>query len=120
MASKMTSRMAPRMASQMATRMTSQNVFQITFLFAPLIGSLMAFSIAFYCVFFVFCLAKLTMSARAFPITLCPSSVRLSGRPSSRPSVRPLDYFSKPISYSFGRIASKLNTGIKYDVTNLA
>ena len=69
------------------------------------------------------------MSARAFPITMCPSSVRLSGCPSVRlsvcpsvrPSVRPLDYFSKPISsYSFSRIASKFNTGIKYDVTNLA
>ena len=49
------------------------------------------------------------MSARAFPITLCPSSVRL------------LDFFSKPISsYSFDRIVFKFYTGINYDVTNLA
>ena len=61
------------------------------------------------------------MSARAFPITLCPSSVRLSGCPSVRLSVRLLDFFSKPIfSYSFGRIAFKFYTGIKYDITNLA
>ena len=53
------------------------------------------------------------MSARAFPITLCPSSVRLS--------VRLLDFFSKPISsYSFDRIAFKFYTGIKYDITHLA
>ena len=62
-------------------------------------------------------LAQLTMSTRAFPITMCPSSVRLSGCP----SVRPLDYFSKPVSsYSFSRITFKFITGIKYDVTNLA
>ena len=63
-------------------------------------------------------LAQLTMSARAFPITLCPSvcpSVCL------RLSVCLLDYFSKPISsFSFGRIAFKFHTGIKYDISNLA
>ena len=48
------------------------------------------------------------MSARAFPITLCPPSVRL------------LDFFSKPISsYSFSQIAFKIYTGIKYDITHL-
>ena len=38
-------------------------------------------------------LAQLTLSARAFSITLCPLSVGLS--------VCLLDFFSKPISYSF-------------------
>ena len=60
-------------------------------------------------VYYRYFLAQLTMSARAFPITLCSSSVRL------------LDYSLKPISsYSFGRIASKFNTGIKHDITHLA
>ena len=56
------------------------------------------------------------MSAKAFPITLSPSSVCLS----SCLAVRLLDYFSKPIfSYSFGRRAFKVDTGIKYDITVL-
>ena len=70
-------------------------------------------------------LAQLTMSARAFPITLCPSSVRLSVRLSVCLSVRLsvclLDYFSKPISsHSFRQIAFKFLTGIKYDVAHPA
>ena len=61
-------------------------------------------------VFSVF-LAQLTMSARAFLITQRPSSVRLS--------VCLLDYLSKPISsYSFNRIAFKLDKDITYEVTN--
>ena len=52
-----------------------------------------------------FLLAQLTMSARAFPITLCLSSVRL------------LDYFSKPISsYSFNWIAFKFYTDADHKI----
>ena len=59
--------------------------------------------------------AQLTMSARAFSITLFLSSVCLSVRLSVRPSVRLLDYFSKPVSsYMFNLIAFKFYTVIKY------
>ena len=96
-----------------------QNVFYVVFFLNLRVQCLLlCFALMVLLEFsFVSFLAQVTMSARAFPITMCPSSVRLSGCP----SVRPLDYFSKPISsYSFSRIASKFNTGIKYDVTNLA
>ena len=46
-------------------------------------------------------LAQLTMSARAFPITLCPSSVRLSVCLSVRPSVRLLDFFQTYLRLQF-------------------
>ena len=50
------------------------------------------------------------MSSRAFPITLCLSSVRLSVR-------RLLDYFSKPISsYGFNRIAFKFHTDVDHKI----
>ena len=57
------------------------------------------------------------MSDRAFPITLCPSSVCLS----VCPAVGLLDFFSKTISsYIFSGMASIFNTDIKYDVTKMA
>ena len=68
-------------------------------------------------IYLVSFLAQLTMSARAFPITLCPSSVRLSVRLFVCPFVRLLDFFSKPISsYSFNQIALKFYTGINHKV----
>ena len=59
------------------------------------------------------CLAQLFMSARAFPITLCPSSTRLA----VCRSVRLLNYFSKAIStYSFKLFAFKFYTGVKHEI----
>ena len=57
-------------------------------------------------------LCQLTMSARVIPITPCLSSVHLSVRPSVR--LKPISY------YTFGWIAFKIYTGVKYDITNPA
>ena len=60
----------------------------------------------------IYVLAQLTMSARAFPITLGPS-VYLA--------VRLLDYFSKPISsYSFNRIDLKFYSDDDHKIGYLA
>ena len=61
------------------------------------------------------------MSAKAFSIILCPSSLCPSACPSLCPSDRLLTFFSKPISsYSFDWIAFKFYTGINHKVAYAA